>query len=330
MTTWICSGFSVTGDPDELARFKSTMFRPITEAERSGVFDPHRSGIRLDFNGIIPMPTGMALPDRGEWASLNWGTERNADNLTIRENTEAEIIFQFDTPWDFPTQVFEALANEFPGLVFSGSAFQANDGPEWKGEFNGANDWGPGEIDWDTNTPLTEDDDDQAEQKAIIWDLSSYRLPEFWRDASVVWGVLPAAWVASRGLHCHLLLYEALGGVETPADADVPASETPFHGDIDIRTATLCWDHATLHRTIFVDHGVRVVDPTPRPAIEAPLSRLLAEFGSASALRDAALAFVDGMLAESDPAPEYLWTFFDQRQALAVEIVAKWENPGRA
>ena len=327
MPNWVHSGFEVTGAPAEVARFKSMMFRPITETDR--IFDPHGQGIALDFNGIIPMPPEDALSNYVGWASLNWGVDRNADNLTIHSDEEDRISFQFDTPWEFPMPVFEALATAFPGLVFSGTAFEDRDGFEWKGEFNGANDWGPGEIEWVVNTSLTRDDDEET-QRAISRDLSKYCLPEFWRDASVVWGVLPAAWVASRGLNYDLLLYEALSGVESPADADVPASETQFHEDIDIRTATLCWDHATLHRTVFVDHTVRVVDPTPRPPIEAPLNRLLAHFGSASALREAALAFVDGMLAESDPAPEYLRTFFDQREVLAVEIAAKWENPGHA
>ncbi|MGC5799041.1 hypothetical protein [Sphingomonas sp. NFX23] len=316
MPNWVHSGFEVKGATAEVARFKSMMFRPITDADRT--FDPHRRGIVLDFNGIIPMPPEEALSNYVGWASLNWGVDRNADNLTIHSDEEDGICFQFDTPWEFPTPVFEALAREFPALVFSGSAFEDSDGNEWKGEFNGANDWGPGEIEWVVNTGLTSKD------------LSRYRLPEFWRDASIVLAVLPAAWVASRGLHCSMLLHEALCGVQSPADADVPASETPFHEDIDIRTATLCWEHATLHRTVFVDHVVRVIDPTPMPLIEAPLSNLLAHFGSASALRKAALAFVDRMLAESDPAPEYLRTFFDERMALAVEIAAKWENPGHA
>ena len=316
MPNWVHSGFEVKGATAEVARFKSMMFRPITNADRT--FDPHRRGIVLDFNGIIPMPPEEALSNYVGWASLNWGVDRNADNLTIHSDEEDGICFQFDTPWGFPTPVFEALAREFPGLVFSGSAFEDSDRNEWKGEFNGANDWGPGEIQLVVNTGLTSKD------------LSRYRLPEFWRDASIILAVLPAAWVASRGLHHSLLLHEAYCGVESPADADVPASETPFHGDIDIRTATLCWDHATLHRTIFADHGVRVVDPTPRPLIEAPLTRLLKDFGSASALREALLAFVDGMLAESEPAPEYLQTFFDEREAMGVKIVEEWENPGHA
>lgn len=158
MPNWMHSGFEVTGAPAEVARFKSMMLRPITEADR--IFDPHRSGIVLDFNGILPMPPEEALSNYVGWASLNWGVDRNADNLTIHSDEENLIRFQFDTPWEFPTPVFEALAREFPGLVFSGSAFEDSDGNEWKGEFNGANDWGPGEIEWVVNTSLTRDDDE--------------------------------------------------------------------------------------------------------------------------------------------------------------------------
>lgn len=157
-------------------------------------------------------------------------------------------------------------------------------------------------------------------------DLTSYRLPEFWRDASVVWAALPATWVGARGLHSDLLLFEALSGVLSPAATDFLQFETLFHGDIDIRRATLCWEYATLYQTVFIDHGKRVIDRTPRPLLEAPLKRLLDDFGSACALRKAALAFVDTMLAESDPAPAHLELFFVEREAFANEIALDWER----
>ena len=75
--------------------------------------------------------------------------------------------------------------------------------------------------------------------------LVDYRLPGFWRDASVVVSGLPVSWFGGSdrvdlGLDT-LDMAETLGGVVAPEPADVAASETPFHGDLTIGKAVLCW-----------------------------------------------------------------------------------------
>jgi hypothetical protein len=63
--------------------------------------------------------TGFA--DWYDWAIDHWGTKWNTYNLKIVSKDPLE--FTFDTAWDFPTPVFEAIAKEFPSLSFGCSCF---------------------------------------------------------------------------------------------------------------------------------------------------------------------------------------------------------------
>jgi len=160
MANWMCSGFIVTGDPAEVGRFKSLMFRRQTDVELAEDLDPLGKGLKFDFNGIIPMPAEEALSNYEGWALRNWGSNLNAEMLCVSSEKEGEMRFMFDTPWNFPTPVFEALADEFPGLVFRGTAYEENGDYELKGQFNGADDWGPGKTDWLIIKLSGGDDDD--------------------------------------------------------------------------------------------------------------------------------------------------------------------------
>lgn len=154
MPNYVYSGFNVTGDATELKRFTDLMFRPVVAADNA------LPGTKLmfDFGRIIPVPDN--LPDTGfyDWAVEQWGVVWSAIDLDCRFDDD-NVWFQFTTAWDFPTPVFEALAAEFPGLVFAGSAYEESHEFELVGEFNGANDWGPGKIDWILGGPDEDDDD---------------------------------------------------------------------------------------------------------------------------------------------------------------------------
>jgi hypothetical protein len=55
------------------------------------------------------------------WRLANWGTKSNA--YSFRLVSEEPLEFLFDTAWNFPSPVFEALAREFPSLRFRCSTF---------------------------------------------------------------------------------------------------------------------------------------------------------------------------------------------------------------
>jgi hypothetical protein len=170
MPNWCLIGFTVMGDPAEVDRFKAMM---ITErpSESEGKPVPF-----LDFGGIIPVPPefegrtteryadfGGSVPDEREfeaWAVENWGTKWDAQNLMLRRGEPGRVGFQFDTAWDFPFPVFDALADEFPTLVFRGSAIEDNKAFAYRGHFNGPDDWD--EVDPET---FWGDDDHQDDEE---------------------------------------------------------------------------------------------------------------------------------------------------------------------
>lgn len=73
------------------------------------------------------------------------GTKWNAQHLQLHVG-DGFVRFQFDTPWNFPLPVFEALAEEFPNLVFSGSAYEDNGALAFRGQFNGNGSWRPVKV----------------------------------------------------------------------------------------------------------------------------------------------------------------------------------------
>ena len=155
MPNWCCIGFRVIGDPDELERFTSMMTKTV---KSDNPVSRNADGFELifDFNGIIPMPPEAERDCYEAWAVDNWGTKWNAQDLQLHVG-DGFVRFQFDTPWDFPLPVFEALAEEFPDLVFSGSAYEDNGAFAFRGQFNGDDSWCPVEVDRSSD----EDDDDQ-------------------------------------------------------------------------------------------------------------------------------------------------------------------------
>lgn len=156
MPNWCCIGFRVIGDPLELRRFKNMMFKTV---ENTDPLSDRSDGLELifDFNGIIPMPSEAERECYEVWAFRHWGTKWNAQHLHFNEG-DGYIHFLCDTAWDFPLPVFEALADEFPDLVFRGSAYEDNGAFAFRGQFNGDNSWAPAEIE-----PNDEQDDDDEE-----------------------------------------------------------------------------------------------------------------------------------------------------------------------
>jgi len=175
MPNFVCAGFTVTGDPVELQRFKDRMVKPEHEVGMAAYFDipspprkqyvdpatPEGGKLTLDFNGIIQMPPEEECPDWEGWAVEHWGTKWNAQSVDMRDERPDRFWFQFMTAWDFPTPVFAALAREFPALVFEGSAYEESGEFELAGQINGDNSWGPAVIDWGEE-PDEEDEDDEG------------------------------------------------------------------------------------------------------------------------------------------------------------------------
>ncbi len=76
----------------------------------------------FDFNNIIPMPKDTFRGNLGEeerekygennwydWSINNWGTKWNAVDTQLVDDTDKILSYQFNTAWDCPRQIAEAL-----------------------------------------------------------------------------------------------------------------------------------------------------------------------------------------------------------------------------
>lgn len=72
-----------------------------------------------------------------DWRVANWGTKWNSYALDIQWEAPGELCFRFDTAWDFPTPIFEKLAQMFPTLCFQCACFDEMSNFAGRGTFNG-------------------------------------------------------------------------------------------------------------------------------------------------------------------------------------------------
>jgi len=79
---------------------------------------------------------------------ISLGTKWPGFDVYMRASEDRSLDFQLTTTWNLSTLEFQAIAAEFPSLVFSGSAHEENHEFELMGESNGANNWGEGKIRW--------------------------------------------------------------------------------------------------------------------------------------------------------------------------------------
>lgn len=148
MPNYVYSAFHVTGKREEIERFSKRMFKtiPTVETEYYKPLLPFET--IMDFGAIIPPPDSMIDGVLESWAVENWGTKWPGSDVDVTTDPDGSLYFQFTTPWDFPTPVFEAIAAEFPGLVFEGSSYEEDDAFQYTGQINGDNSWGPGKIEF--------------------------------------------------------------------------------------------------------------------------------------------------------------------------------------
>lgn len=140
MPNFVHCGFVVSGEASEIARLKRKIFRTVPSTEAFGSWRKEGSEVVFDFNAVIPMPTDPDL-DSQTWAIEHWGVKWNALDLSIHDRGSERFQFQFSTAWSFPQPVFDALSEEFPTLVFDGSAYEETDAFTLAGQINGDDDW---------------------------------------------------------------------------------------------------------------------------------------------------------------------------------------------
>lgn len=100
----------------------------VIKGDAKEIFDFVRTEKSVfDFNKLIPMPdsienaketvvrqSGFEVPAWYAWSIDNWGTKWNACDAEYSTKDPGHVIW-FDTAWNPPVPVFDALAKRFPG-----------------------------------------------------------------------------------------------------------------------------------------------------------------------------------------------------------------------
>ncbi|MBX7489754.1 hypothetical protein K3177_14695 [Qipengyuania sp. GH25] len=148
MPNYVYAAFDVSGEKEEIERFRTKMLKRRNASECSDEDEAGRPEIILDFSEVLPMPADWEGGSEEDWNVHAWGTKWVGFDVDEQMCEDGTFWFQFTTAWDFPTRAFEAIAAEFPTLLFSGSAYEENHEFEMAGDFNGETEWGEGELRW--------------------------------------------------------------------------------------------------------------------------------------------------------------------------------------
>ena len=111
MPNWTHNTFRIEASPQKIKELKNKF---------------KSEGNVFDFNKILPMPKNskkfkaegnLGAKEREEfgdnnwydWSAMNWGTKWNSVRAEISDETETSIEYSFDTAWDAPRGISQAL-----------------------------------------------------------------------------------------------------------------------------------------------------------------------------------------------------------------------------
>ncbi|CAB4128985.1 hypothetical protein UFOVP223_39 [uncultured Caudovirales phage] len=142
MPNWVYNTLSITGDEQEVARFKEQASKPY----KTGWIDSHKPlGDQemqvheepLSFWNFITPPaehfleyfeangfsngrkTGDTPWNWYNWNIENWGVKWDAGEVSLNTDTPKALGYSFETPWGIPQPVFIAMCEQFPTLEFN-------------------------------------------------------------------------------------------------------------------------------------------------------------------------------------------------------------------
>ena len=107
MQALIKNQVAVCGDADEIRRFENFV------SSKEQLFD---------FNAFFPMsepldiPTNSARQSSEDWCAKNWGAKSNAFNCQKTVDRATKTVYEFDTHWGEPHQVFFSMFKMFSRL----------------------------------------------------------------------------------------------------------------------------------------------------------------------------------------------------------------------
>ena len=148
MPNWVFNTLKVSGDSEELARFKAQASQPYESrhprleqnlSNGSWEFVPGVSTVEGDllfWNFIKPDDLDSYFEGENwyDWNVRNWGCKWEARS-ELEDESEGELIYSFDTAWSPAEAVFHHMVRQFPALDFE---LRYSEEQGWGGEVHGS------------------------------------------------------------------------------------------------------------------------------------------------------------------------------------------------
>ena len=123
--------------------FAHTMNQKVT----TGPFEDSMGDVIIDFTAVCPrLVAKQALLDRK--TPRTYMPKYRGYDVDHADYDDGTFWFQFTIDSEFPVELFDMIAFQFPELVSSGSAYEETNEFEYEGEFNGGNTWARTKIQW--------------------------------------------------------------------------------------------------------------------------------------------------------------------------------------
>jgi hypothetical protein len=116
MTNWCRNIFEVTGDVNEVARFKQAAvgYWPCVTPQ------PEEAPDVLNFHNLVPMPVELVkagdTPQRSDWQKENWGCSGGAFSSRLDTDEPGYLLYLFETPNLPPLEWMKNASLRWPTL----------------------------------------------------------------------------------------------------------------------------------------------------------------------------------------------------------------------
>jgi hypothetical protein len=116
MPNWCNNTLRVTGPKADVARFKKQAVGHSPWPKVS------QNAEALNFHSLVPIPAQVLSAGYEaagyDWERDNWGCKWGACNPELLDDSDRELLYQFDTAWSPPITFLGSAAKQWPTLNF--------------------------------------------------------------------------------------------------------------------------------------------------------------------------------------------------------------------
>ena len=117
MPNWCSNTLRISGPNEDVSRFKQ---------QAAGISPwPDNEGAEhsiLNFHSLVPVPADVLAAGYNntgcEWEREHWGCKWGACEVRLADESDGQIMYDFDTAWAPPVPFLKKLAPQWPTLTF--------------------------------------------------------------------------------------------------------------------------------------------------------------------------------------------------------------------